>query len=332
LTAQITGFDIGEKNLKMAVFSKGTLTNTVSVEIPDNMVSNGMILSMDAMAEFIASTASAKGLPKKDAAILLPTSLVYTRTVSVPIMTVEQMLMNLPYEFKDYLTEDKGNYYFDYEVLETYTDEDNNPKEQLIFVCAVSKTVIERYSAMFAKAGYNLTVAIPEEYAYSKFFRGEMGFNEYQDKAVAVVELGQVSTRVHLINKGEYDSKRVIDTGMSELEAVVSRVTDADSHLAHNYTVINFNNVLENPECREMYNHLGVEILKSVNFFNFNNREIDLTDIYLAGGGAAIRPLREEIAKVTGVRVHTVDELMTDEYRTEQPSLFFLSVCCAAKE
>ena len=332
MTSQITGFDIGEKNLKMAVFSKGNLSQAVSAEIPDNMVSNGLILSMDAMAEFISETAKSKGLSKKDAAILLPSSLVFTRTVTVPIMSEEQMVLNLPYEFKDYLTEDKSNYYFDYEVLQTVLNESGAPKEQRIFVCAVAKSTIERYRAMFQKAGYELSVAIPEEYAYAKFCRGDLGVTELTDKAVAIVELGQTSTRVHLVNKGEYDSKRVIDIGMNELEAEVAKVTESDSHVAHNYTVINFNGVLENPACMEVYNRLGVEILKSVNFFNFNNREIDITDIYLCGGGASVKPLREEIAKVTGVNVHTMDETMSAEYRTEQPSLFFLVVSGAAKE
>ena len=318
--------------MKMAVFSKGNLSQAVSVEIPDNMVTNGLIISMDAMAAFISETAKSKGLPKRDAAILLPSSLVFTRTISVPIMTEEQMVLNLPYEFKDYLTEDKSNYFFDYEVLQTELDETGNPKEQRIFVCAVAKSTIERYQAMFEKAGYELSLAIPEEYAYAKFCRGDLGVSELTDKAVAIVELGQTSTRVHLVNKGEYDSKRVIEIGMSELESVVAKVTDSDSHVAHNYTVINFNEVLENAECLELYNRLAVEVLKSVNFFNFNNRDIDITDIYLCGGGAAIQPLREEIAKVTGVNVHTMDEMMSAEYRTEQPSLFFLAVSGAAKE
>ena len=332
MTSQITGFDIGEKNLKMAVFSKGNLSTTVSVEIPDNMVANGMVLSVEGMGEFISETAKSKGLQKRDAAIVLPSSLVFTRTVTVPIMSEEQMVMNLPYEFRDYLTEDKANYFFDYEVLETLTDEEGNPTEQRIFVCATAKSTVERYAAIFEKAGFTLSVAIPEEYAYAKFCRGDLGENELTEKAVAIVELGQTSTRVHLVNKGEYDSKRVIEMGMNELEAEVARLTDCDAHIAHNYTVIDFNGVLENPDCMEFYNRLGVEVLKSVNFFNFNNRDIDIKDIYLCGGGAAIKPLREEIARVTGVDVHTMDDVMSAEYRTEQPSLYFLAVCCAAKE
>ena len=332
MTSQITGFDIGEKSLKMAVFSKGILTNTVSVDIPDNMVSNGLILSADAMAELISETARSSNLPKKDAAILLPPSLVYARTVTVPIMTEEQLRLNLPYEFRDYLTEDKSNYVFDFEVVGTEIDAIGSPVSQRIFVCAVLKSTIERYRELFEKAGYELKVAVPEEYAYAKFCRGDMGETELSEKAVAVVEMGQQSTRVHLITRGEYDSKRVIDLGMKELEQVIARITDSDLHLAHNYALVNFNGILESSDCREVYNRLGVEILKSVNFFNFNNRDIDISDIILVGGGGAVAPLREEIANVTGANVITVDHLMSKEYASSQPEVFFLSVCCAAKE
>lgn len=85
-------------------------------ELPDNMVSGGEIVSMDAMADFIKEMAKENGISRGAAAVILPGTLVFTRNVTVPAMTDGQLLYNLPFEFKDYLTQEKNKYYFDYAV------------------------------------------------------------------------------------------------------------------------------------------------------------------------------------------------------------------------
>ena len=82
-------------------------------------------------------------------------------------MTDGQLLYNLPFEFKDYLTQEKNKYYFDYAVQDTVKDEEGNVKELQLFVCATLKSTVEEYRAMLRRAGFNLKVAMPEECAYA---------------------------------------------------------------------------------------------------------------------------------------------------------------------
>lgn len=53
MPGQITAFDIGECMVKAACFTGGKLKKVMAKELPDNMVSGGEIVSMDAMADFI---------------------------------------------------------------------------------------------------------------------------------------------------------------------------------------------------------------------------------------------------------------------------------------
>lgn len=71
-------------------------------------VSGGEIVSMDAMADFIKEMAKENGISRGAAAVILPGTLVFTRNVTVPAMTDGQLLYNLPFEFKDYLTQEKN--------------------------------------------------------------------------------------------------------------------------------------------------------------------------------------------------------------------------------
>ena len=53
MPGQITAFDIGECMVKAACLTGGKLKKVMAKELPDNMVSGGEIVSMDAMADFI---------------------------------------------------------------------------------------------------------------------------------------------------------------------------------------------------------------------------------------------------------------------------------------
>ena len=70
---------------------------------------------MDAMADFLRQTASQRH-PLTHAALVLPSTEVFTRELVMPAMTEQQLLYNLPYEFRDYLTEEKNKYFFDYSM------------------------------------------------------------------------------------------------------------------------------------------------------------------------------------------------------------------------
>ena len=167
MPGQITAFDIGECMVKAACFTGGKLKKVMAKELPDNMVSGGEIVSMDAMADFIKDMAKENGISRGAAAVILPGKLVFTRNVTVPAMTDGQLLYNLPFEFKDYLTQEKNKYYFDYAVQDTVKDEEGNVKELQLFVCATLKSTVEEYRAMLRRAGFNLKVAMPEECAYA---------------------------------------------------------------------------------------------------------------------------------------------------------------------
>ena len=49
----ITSFDIGESQVKVVTLSGGSVKKAVALELPDNVVSGGTVLSMDALADFL---------------------------------------------------------------------------------------------------------------------------------------------------------------------------------------------------------------------------------------------------------------------------------------
>ena len=201
---KIVGLDIGENSVKMAYFVGRELKRTAKLELPDAMVSGGRILSMDAMADFLHDVAKGSGIPLTNAALVVPASEVYTRVITLPAMTEQQLFYNLPYEFRDFLTEEKSKYFFDYAVRRIVNDADGHPKEMEIFACAILKTTVEGYRAMLHRAGFRLRVLTVTECAYGALlgaYLRRMGA-ENDDKDRCIVSIGHRSTHLYICGGG----------------------------------------------------------------------------------------------------------------------------------
>lgn len=254
MPGQITAFDIGECMVKAACFTGGKLKKVMAKELPDNMVSGGEIVSMDAMADFIKEMAKENGISRGAAAVILPGTLVFTRNVTVPAMTDGQLLYNLPFEFKDYLTQEKNKYYFDYAVQDTVKDEEGNVKELQLFVCATLKSTVEEYRAMLRRAGFNLKVAMPEECAYAALTEDYMQrTNAPAGSDYCFVDLGHNGIRMHILQDGNFTTKRSGDLGLRDLEQTISDVRGVDIHMAHAHILSDYNDVLSEDVSAELF-------------------------------------------------------------------------------
>ncbi len=302
----MTGFDIGEGTVKMLQAAGKEIKKSAVIELPDNIVDEGKIISMDAMADFIRQKSKEKGFARGEAAVILPAGLAFVKTITMPMMNRQQLMFNLPFEFKDYLTAGKDKYLFDYTVLEVINDEAGKPYEMRIFACAIQRATIESYRRMFARAGYKLKLAIPAECAYMSILH-ENG--KLADKDICVLDLGHHTTCLHIFQRGEYAAKREISMGMAALDEIISEREGVDIHMARAYKESNYNGVLSCKEAKELYANLAFEITKAVNFFNYNNENAELHEIYLSGGGAAIAPLAETIGAERNLHFHSAREL-----------------------
>lgn len=324
---KIVGIEIAEDSVRLVCFAGRELKKAVTVETPEGLVSGGRILSMDAMADFLRDSAKANGIPLTACALLLPSSEVFTRAVTVPAMTEQQLAYNLPYEFHDFLTEEKSKYFFDYSVREVRRDPDGYPLEMDLFACAMLKERVEAYRAMFRRAGFKLKVLTPLECAYGALMAEHIRRTGAPEIGRCVVNLGHRVTRMHFLQGGECVGVREIDMGLADLDRIIADKLDVEIHVAHEYKQSNFNGVLETEYSKEFYSRLAVEIMKAVNFYHYNNRDRELKELYLCGGGAAIMPLRETVADTVNLTVRGGEELLDEGMRpAEEPWLYLRAI------
>ena len=325
MSENMIAFDIGESQLKIVWYAGATRKKAICAALPDNLVAGGEIISMDAMADFIKEIARTHGIARANAAVILPDSKVFTRNVNVPAMTDAQLAYNLPYEFKDYLNRDKSEYYFDYAVQELVRDDMGEVKQMKLFACAALKKTIDDYRDMFRRAGFRLKSAIPEEAAYAAV----LAARSVNDSDTCFVDIGYSAIRMQFFKGDSFVTRRTVNLGMCDLVLSISESRGVDSHMAYEHMRSDYENALDSQGAMNLYRSMAVEIMKAVNFYNYNNREQMLSRIYLCGGGAALGQIKAAISELTDMEIRCADELLEDAGTIDEPWIYIKSIGCA---
>ena len=321
----ILGVDIGSDSLKLALVSGEEIINSVVVPIPNSLVKEYHVVSPETMGELIRNTMRENGIRAKNAAIVLANELVYVRSVTMPRMTADQLVYNLPFEFRDYITEELKDYVYDYAMISTLDDLKAEPQaeseeafpdteevsraEMELLAVAAPIAVVEESRDMLRKAGLKMVRAAPTVSSYISLIRHlerqGQGCGEY-----CILDLGYQAIRMYMFRGECHMVTRNLEIGLSSLDDVIADAFNIDVHLAHTYLLTNYNQCQESEACLAAFGNISVELMRALNFYRFSNPDSQLEDIWLCGGGAVIAPLRQSIAETLDMRIHQADELM----------------------
>ena len=276
------------------------------------------------MGELIRKTMKKHGIRCKNAALVLNNETVFIRNVLMPIMNVDQLEYNLPFEFRDYISDELSNYVYDYEVLSTNAvmpaeDETDEAPAQAMELMAVAapKSLMEEAKAILRKASLKLAAAAPAVCAFQNLIREDQKKGESPEKEYCMLDLGYRTIRMHIFRGDKHVVTRGLELGLSSIDTVIAEAYKIDEHLAHTYLLTNYEGCLGKDYCINAYNTIAVELMRAINFYQFSNPDSHLEDVYVCGGGAAIAPLEKTIEETLDLKVHPVSELLPRGSKTD---------------
>ena len=100
------GIDIGKDQMKLVLMKGENIVKTASVQMPEGLLKDGRIVSVETTGELIRKTMKENKIRCKEAAVVVSSGICFLRNVTMPEMTAEQLVYNLPYEFRDYITDE----------------------------------------------------------------------------------------------------------------------------------------------------------------------------------------------------------------------------------
>lgn len=290
------GFDIGGSSMKIAV-AKGDGFRVEAVRLPDNLTDENGVTMPNAFSQFLKQTVKELRLPRGSAALVLPANQVICRMVGMPEMNREQLLMNLPYEFADFIQGAPDQYFCDYAMCERLPGDEEGSMPMMAAVAA--KRQLEEYIKMFARGGVKLKKLVPQEMALIELCRAQRtgdGPEEY-----CFVDLGHQQTRITVVAGDRVQATRRLPIGGRDLDLAIAEELGVDAFLAGTYKMAGHQGAQTAAAVPELCERLAVEILKVVNFYQFTYRNSALSGVYLVGGGAAMETLRQAIEGTAGL-------------------------------
>ena len=311
------GFDIGGGSMKIAGV-KGGGCRVETVRLPDNLTDENGVTMPNAFSQFLKQTVKELHLPRGGAALALPPSQVICRLVSMPEMNREQLMMNLPYEFADFIQGAPDQYFCDYAMCERLPGDEDGSMPMMAAVAG--KRQLEEYIKMFARGGVKLKKLVPQEMALIELCRARKDGDG--PKEFCFVDLGHQQTRITVVLGDRVQATRRLAVGGRELDLAIAEELGVDAFLAGSYKMARHRGALAVTALPELCEQLAVEVLKVVNFYQFTYRASTLPGVYLVGGGAAMEPLRRAIEETAGLTLLDPAELLPTSGGTAEDGIF----------
>ena len=324
------GIDIGKDQMKLVLMKGENIVKTASVQMPEGLLKDGRIVSVETTGELIRKTMKENKIRCKEAAVVVSSGICFLRNVTMPEMTAEQLVYNLPYEFRDYITDELKKYVFDYswgsgeempkgkklkkasKKKEEKPEEEENQKrnEMELLAAAAPLEVMEDLRLMTRKAGLKLTFAAPEVSACENLLHYKLRNEQDKNKEYGILDLGSTSSRLFIFKGDRHQVTRVIERGMEQVEELLADNFHIDIHLAHTWLLANHEDCIHSEVCQDAFSQISVELMRALNFYQFSNPDSRLEDIYICGGGASIATMRQSLEENLDVKIHEAGELL----------------------
>lgn len=296
MASKMIGIEIGSDTLKMVLCVGGVVKKAAVASMPEHLVLDGKVSAPAAMSEFITKVRKENGIPGGPCALVLPRQAVIATRVTMPVMNEKELLLNLPFEFRDFVGKDGNQYHYDYCVCGIH----DNVME--LYAAAVRKDVVEEYYTIFKKAGLTLKTAMPAEMAWANLIRNA----ENVPEKVCIVDVGHLSTHVNIFSGDTFLMGKDIEMAGAMLDETIAAEQQVDPYVAHTRKEANMNRVHSADYMQDVYRDLTMEIMKILHFFSYSDESAggQLQHIYYAGGSSVIEPLRTALLKNTGMTLH----------------------------
>lgn len=274
------GIEVGHYHVKISYIEQGVLKNYISERIEVDLRSN-----MKLYAEFVRDILSEHGIRCRNVVFVLPEEETYVKHVRLPIMTEEQLKLNLPYEFQSYFDDELAAYQFDHFVIE------RTERELDILAAACKKEICQNYLRLAKLAKLKLKGLVPSVVGLERVLERIEDWNE-RDHVVA--EFGRERIRLHFFRRGIYDVTHSIEPGD------------------------------EGAEEAQLCEQTAVQIMRILKFYGFHYVDNNLEMLYYCGSRGQNERLIDRIQQITEFPVKHMGTLIWNEQgeRIESPQTF----------
>jgi type IV pilus assembly protein PilM len=256
----------------------------------------------------------------------VPSNELLIRNIEMPKLEEKEVKESLKWEADEQLPYPVENAAIDYLKI----GEDEEAVEYLI--SAVKKNIIDNYLAPFERNNLKVDVVNVQPMALVSIL-------EYQEEIegnVAIIDIGTTASQVTIANKNNIILSRTIDTGGQHFTQTLMEIEGEDfsdaeeKKMEHGLDAEDADKSNESLEAFQLDSAIGEdkrldtlaeslasEITRSFNYFNIKRRGEEISKVFITGGGARLKGLKEFISKELGRELEVLDTFKNTSYKSK---------------
>ena len=303
------GLDIGSSSLKIVQLQRAgnriVMQQYGSMRIPFGSLEGGAIQNPEVVADHIRRLMSELRIRAKEAAIAVAGQTVIVRHVKFPLMDKKELAEGIKWEAERYIPYPIDDASVDFEIVSR--DESNNEME--VMLVAAQKQLIESHIDCLKLAGIQPIAIDVQPFA---LIRSLGLLDTPSSKTIVILDIGAGTTDLIIFKTGTPRFTRIIPIagirltktvadsfGCSMEEAEQKKVkygdaigSDGEDHSVQVYDAI-----------KGALDELVLEIRRSIDYYKLQQRDEDVDQMIVVGGGARLRNIEAFLSRELGIRV-----------------------------
>lgn len=300
------GLDIGSTSIKaVKLGQEGARFDLLAAGItpaPQKGLDTDNPQDLAALAQIVKKLVIDTKIMTRDVAISLPEAKVYTRLISLPLLTDEEVSSAIAWQAEPYIPIPVSEASLDYQIVARTDAQGNNPGKTDVLLVATPKALIKKYLDLASMADLNVVSVVGELLALSAALAPT-------GQTVLVADIGATSTDLGVVKNGQLLVSRSASTGGNVLTRAVSAGLSVDTARAEEYKksyglAPQFLEGRVKAAIEPAFKVIVEEAKKTIQYYKTEiARDDQVTAMILSGGTAGIPDGAVYLANALGIEV-----------------------------
>lgn len=305
------GIDIGSGSIKMAEVvmrsGKPYLKKMALTDLPTSIMQDGQIVDEAQLVETLQRMASRNGIVGRQVAVALGGRSLFIREVLLPRMSAGELRQAIRWDLDKYVPFSPDQVYFDFWV----TGPGQTEVEDRVLLVAVPRDVADTLARVLKKAGLKPVAIDIEPLAIQRTIPSAVDCMLIDSGAsVSQVTLflggSPVFTRNIPIGGNRFTETIMEGFDLSREEAELLKQRGADFH---NEAATAANQAVVSEQLDRIVGELAGEVRRTLEYYQVQNRNVSISQIYITGGAAKFPLLPEKMTQILELPVSLHDPL-----------------------
>src|SRR6266508_1086500 len=305
------GLDIGSSSIKVVSVKpgkRGLALHAFGLEpLPPQTIVDGTIMNQSAVVDGLRSLWSRLRLRQKDVALAIAGHSVIIKKITVPVMTKDELVEQIPWEAEHHIPFAKDDVEIDYQVV---NQRNASGQMELLWVAA-KKEVVHDYAAVAREA--SLAPLIVDVAAFTVQNAFEVNYQMSPGETVVLINIGASISNINILRDKVSTFTRDVTIGGSSFTEEIQKQLNVSHDEAEAYKVggpQSEHGVIPHEVERIIESVAEVmagEFQRSLDFYLATSAEANVSKIFLSGGTAKVAALHRAIEKRSRLPVEVLD-------------------------